>query len=98
MWTVYLVRCADGTLYCGITNDLPARLAAHAAGKGAKYTRGRGPLALVAQQRCRDKRIALRIEHAVKKLRRADKLALDARRLAAIARVARQKLGDTAAT
>jgi predicted GIY-YIG superfamily endonuclease len=98
LWIVYLLRCGDGTLYCGITNDLPARLAAHAAGKGAKYTRGRGPLELLAQQRCRDKRIALRIEHAVKKLRRRDKLVLDARRLAAIARVARKKTRDTAAT
>jgi predicted GIY-YIG superfamily endonuclease len=98
LWIVYLLRCGDGTLYCGITNDLPARLAAHAAGKGAKYTRGRGPLELLAQQRCRDKRVALRIEHAVKKLRRRDKLTLDASRLAAIARVARKKTRDTAAT
>jgi putative endonuclease len=98
VWTVYLVRCADESLYCGITNDLTARLAAHAAGKGAKYTRGRGPFELVALQRCRDKRVALRIEHAVKQLPRRDKLALDARRLAAIARVARQKLRDTPAT
>ncbi len=97
LWTVYLVRCSDGTLYCGITNDLPARLAAHAAGKGAKYTRGRGPFELVAQQRCRDKRVALRIEHAVKKLDRRQKLVLDAQRLQAIARVARRKLSDTAA-
>ena len=96
LWTVYLVRCADDTLYCGITNDLAARLAAHSAGKGAKYTRGRGPFTLVAQQRCRDKRVALRIEHAVKRLDRRAKLALDARRLAAIARVAREKLRDTA--
>ena len=96
MWTVYLVRCADASLYCGITNDLTARLAAHAAGKGAKYTRGRGPFTLVAQQRTRDKRIALRIEHAVKQLARRDKLALDATRLAAMAAVARKKLRDTA--
>lgn len=92
LWVVYLVRCADGTLYCGITNDLPARLAAHAAGTGAKYTRGRGPLELVATRRCRDKRVALRIEHAVKKLRRREKLALDAAGLAAIAAVARRRL------
>ena len=96
LWTVYLVRCADDSLYCGITNDLVARLAAHAAGKGAKYTRGRGPFTLVAQQRCRDKRIALRIEQAVKRLDRRQKLALDARRLAAIARVARNNLRNTA--
>ena len=91
-WTVYLVRCADHTLYCGITNDLQARLAAHTAGKGAKYTRGRGPLELVATQRTRDKRIALRIEHAVKQLSRPQKLALDKARLGAIAAIARRKL------
>ena len=92
VWVVYLVRCADDTLYCGITNDLPGRLAAHAAGKGAKYTRGRGPLELVATQRCRDKRIALRIEHAVKQLRKREKLALDAVRLREIAAIARRRL------
>jgi len=97
LWTVYLVRCRDDSLYCGITNDLTRRLAAHEAGKASKYTRGRGPFTLVAQQRCRDKRVALRIEHAVKKLDRRKKLALDAKRLAAIARVARDKLRDTAA-
>jgi putative endonuclease len=98
VWTVYLVRCADDTLYCGITNDLASRLAAHAAGKGAKYTRGRGPFTLVAQQRCRDKRVALRIEHAVKKLARQQKLRLDGKRLAAIARVARERLRASVAT
>jgi predicted GIY-YIG superfamily endonuclease len=92
VWVVYLLRCADDTLYCGITNDLPARLAAHAAGKGAKYTRGRGPLAVVATQRCRDKRLALRIEHAVKKLRRREKLALDKPALAEIAAACRRRL------
>jgi predicted GIY-YIG superfamily endonuclease len=92
MWVVYVVRCADDSLYCGITNDLPARLAAHDAGKGAKYTRGRGPLALVATQRCRDKRVALRIEHAVKRLKRPEKLALDVDRLREIAAVARRRL------
>jgi len=88
-WVVYVVRCADDSLYCGITNDLPARLAAHEAGKGAKYTRGRGPLELVATQKTRDKGLALRIEYAVKQLSRRDKLALGTpqlRRLAAAAR------------
>ena len=91
-WVVYLVRCGDNSLYCGITNDLAARLAAHAAGKGAKYTRGRGPLQLVATQRTRDKRIALRIEHAVKALPRHKKLTLDKPRLASIAATARRRL------
>ena len=92
MWVVYVVRCADDTLYCGITNDLAARLAAHQAGKGAKYTRGRGPLQLVATQRTRDKRIALRIEHAVKQLRRPDKLALGPVQLRKLAEIARRRL------
>lgn len=76
MWTVYVVRCADDSLYCGITNDLDARLAAHTAGKGAKYTRGRGPLELVATRRCRTKAAALRVEYALKQLRKTQKLAL----------------------
>ena len=91
-WTVYVLRCGDGTLYCGITNDLPARLAAHEAGKGAKYTRGRGPLAVVATQRCRDKRVALRIEHAVKRLTRPEKLALTPDALRGIAASQRRRL------
>ncbi|HSD86074.1 MAG TPA: GIY-YIG nuclease family protein, partial [Kofleriaceae bacterium] len=76
MWVVYLVRCADDSLYCGITNDLPARLAAHSAGKGAKYTRRRGPVALVFSKRCRTKQLALRIEYQIKQLPRDQKDAL----------------------
>jgi putative endonuclease len=79
MWTVYVVRCADDTLYCGITNDLAGRLAAHEAGKGAKYTRGRGPLELVFSRRTRSKSRALRLEHAIKSLPREQKLARAAR-------------------
>jgi predicted GIY-YIG superfamily endonuclease len=76
LWTVYVVRCADHTLYCGITNDLPARLAAHEAGKGAKYTRNRGPLAVVYTRRYRSKGAALRAEYRIKQLTRREKLAL----------------------
>ena len=47
MWYVYVLRCGDGTLYTGTTDDVARRLAAHRAGKGAKYTRGRGPLELL---------------------------------------------------
>ena len=70
-----------------------ARVAAHDAGRGARYTRGRGPLTVLAVRRCRDKEIALRIEHAVKRLPRAAKLAQVAapRRRAAIARAAHRK-------
>ncbi len=76
MWFVYLLRCGDGTLYAGITNDLKARLAAHRSGRGAKYTRGRGPLEIVHVERRRGKAAALRREHALKRMRRAEKLAL----------------------
>ena len=87
-WSVYLARCADESLYCGIAVDVGARVAAHDAGRGARYTRGRGPLTVIAVRRCREKGIALSIEHAIKQLPRADKLALAAApgRLAAIAR------------
>jgi predicted GIY-YIG superfamily endonuclease len=76
MWIVYLLRCGDGTLYAGITNDLEARLAAHRSGRGAKYTRGRGPLEVVHVEKRRSKGAALRRELALKRMRRADKLAL----------------------
>ena len=87
MYWVYLLRCADDSLYCGITNDVAARLAAHQAGKGARYTRGRGPLELVMKRRCADKGLALRLEYAIKQLDRAEKLALTRARLTAMARV-----------
>jgi putative endonuclease len=83
---VYLLRCADDTLYCGITNDVDARLAAHSAGTGARYTRGRGPLELVLKRRCRDKGSALRLEYKIKQLDRRAKLVLDRAALAKLAR------------
>lgn len=75
-WFVYILRCGDGTLYTGVTDNVPRRLAAHRAGKGAKYTRGRGPLALVYQESQPDKSAALRRERQIKKLSRAEKLRL----------------------
>lgn len=75
-WQLYILRCGDGTLYTGITDDLPRRLNAHRSGKGAKYTRGRGPLELVYREDCPDKSAALRREIAVKKLSRQEKLSL----------------------
>lgn len=72
-WFVYLARCADDSLYCGITNDVAARLAAHNAGKGARYTRTRTPIALAATRRCATKGRALQLEHRVKRLSRAHK-------------------------
>ncbi len=75
-WVCYLLKCRDGTLYCGITNGLDKRLAAHNAGEGAKYTRGRTPVKLVYAERCPDKSAALRRERAIKALPRVEKLAL----------------------
>lgn len=73
---VYLLRCADGTLYTGCTNDLSRRLAAHNSGNGAKYTRSRRPVELVYREEVPDKSAALRREAAIKRLSRKEKLAL----------------------
>jgi predicted GIY-YIG superfamily endonuclease len=75
-WHVYLVRCGDGTLYTGATSDLLRRFAAHSSGKGARYTRGRGPLFLAWSEEVADRAAALRREHQIKRLRRAEKLRL----------------------
>mgnify|MGYP000655204856 CR=1 FL=1 len=75
-YLVYILRCGDGTLYTGCTNDLPRRLQAHQSGRGAKYTRGRGPIAVVYREECPDKGAALRREAAIKRLDRRRKLAL----------------------
>ena len=75
-WWVYLVRCADDTLYCGATNDLRARIAAHDAGRGARYTRGRGPVELLFKRRMGSRSAALIEEARIKRLPRAEKIAL----------------------
>lgn len=67
-WVVYLIRCSDGSLYCGITNDLENRLKEHDEGKGAKYTRSRGPFELVAASSKMSKSDALRFEYRIKQL------------------------------
>ena len=72
-WYLYILRCADGTLYTGITVDVQKRFAAHGAGKGAKYTRGRCPLELVYREECADHSAALRRELEVKAMTRAEK-------------------------
>ena len=75
-WMVYILECADKTLYTGITNDLDRRMAEHAAGKGARYTRGRGPFRLVYRETCQGRAEASRRETAIKVLDRAHKLQL----------------------
>jgi putative endonuclease len=72
-WFLYMARCSDGTIYTGIARDVAARMAAHDAGRGARYTRGRGPLAVCAVRRCASQGEALRLECAVKKLPRVRK-------------------------
>jgi putative endonuclease len=70
---VYLARCADATLYCGITNDVDARLAAHNAGRGARYTRTRTPIEILVVRRCASRSRALQLEYRVKQLSRVQK-------------------------
>lgn len=75
-WVLYMLRCRDGSLYTGITNNLEKRLEAHRSGKGAKYTRGRCPLELVYTEKCEDKSAALKREVEIKKLSRDEKIQL----------------------
>jgi putative endonuclease len=98
-WYVYVARCRDDSLYCGIARDVAARIAEHDAGTGARYTRGRGPLTVVLVRRCGDKSGALRLEHAIKQLSRADKQALVAEptRIEAIARRVRRAVRSATA-
>ena len=75
-WVCYLLRCVDDTLYCGISNDMDKRLAAHNAGTSAKYTRARLPVELVFVEDCADRSAASKREMAIKRLSRAEKLLL----------------------
>ena len=76
VWLVYLLECADGTLYCGITTNMDRRLGQHNGqiNGGARYTRGRRPVRLLASRTCGCKSEALRLEKAVKSRARAHKL------------------------
>ena len=67
---VYIIKCGDGSLYTGWTNDLEKRFKGHCQGKGAKYTRGRGPLELVYYETFEDKREAMKREYAIKQMKR----------------------------
>lgn len=75
-WKLYILRCGDGTLYTGITTDVERRFAAHQAGRGAKYTRGRGPLELVYREECGTHSEALKRELEIKALPREEKMKL----------------------
>ncbi len=75
-WLVYILRCRDGSLYTGVTNDLPKRLKTHAAGKASRYTRSRLPVRLAYSEPQRSKSAALKREAAIKRLSRGEKLLL----------------------
>ena len=75
-WFVYLIECVDGSLYTGIAVDVDARYAAHARGKGARYTRAHPPARLLARFEYPDRSAALKAEYAIKQLSPAAKRAL----------------------
>lgn len=78
-WSVYMLKCADGTFYIGVTTDTARRLAEHngtRAGKGARYTRVRRPVELVWQEGGHDRSSALKREYALKKMKKIDKAQL----------------------
>ena len=75
-WWVYILRCADGTLYTGMAADVERRFRVHSRGRGAKYTRSRLPLELVYREECESRSAALRREAAIKGLTRLEKLEL----------------------
>jgi len=76
MWFVYIIECSDSTLYTGITNDVIKRLKRHNEGKGAKYTKGRGPVKLLKTFKFETKSEAAKEEYRIKQLNRRQKLAL----------------------
>lgn len=75
-WRAYLLRCGDGSLYAGVSNDVRRRLGAHQAGRGARYTRARPPVTLVWRSVALAKSPAHRLEARIKRLARRDKLLL----------------------
>jgi putative endonuclease len=75
-WCVYMLRCSDGTLYTGCTNNMESRLRTHNEGRGAKYTRSRRPCVLVYQEACLNRSDAARREYAIKQLSATAKKAL----------------------
>lgn len=91
-WWVYLLRCGDGTLYTGITDDLDRRLAAHNAGRGAKYTRSRRPVTLVWREEQPDKSAALRREYCRQTADQGQEAGSDRRRAACVDGVLRPSL------
>lgn len=80
-WSVYILECAEGSLYTGATNNLVCRIGVHTRGKGAAYTRSRLPVRLVYVRRVGSRGDALRAEWRIKRLRRAEKLKLISKKI-----------------
>lgn len=76
LWSVYLLRCSDGTFYAGSTSNVQERVRAHNDGRGARYTSGRRPVTVVYREECGSRSAALKREHALKRLTRFEKEAL----------------------
>jgi len=76
IWVVYIILCNDGTLYTGISNNLEKRLEQHTNGRGAKYTKGRGPFKLIYKEECSNRGFSSKREIEIKKLSREKKLSL----------------------
>jgi predicted GIY-YIG superfamily endonuclease len=75
-WCVYILKCRDDSLYTGITNNLENRMKAHADGRGARYTKGRGPFTVIYREDCPDRSTASKRESEIRKLSRGEKLIL----------------------
>ena len=75
-WVVYVLKCGDGSLYTGITNNLAKRILAHEQGSGAKYTKGRAPFSIIYTERYKNRSDATKRELEIKKLSRQEKVAL----------------------
>lgn len=75
-WFIYILRCGDGSLYTGSTNDLKKRVTTHSSGKGAKYTRSHLPVSLVYSEEYENRSLAAKRESEIKKLSRKDKILL----------------------
>lgn len=91
IWHLYILRCADGSLYTGVTRDLSRRLRQHRSGQGARYTQAKGPVRLVYRERHMTQHEALSREAQIKRWTRAKKLALAAHRMKRLKDLARSR-------
>ena len=93
-WFIYLLECADGRIYCGITTDLEKRFNAHVSGKGAKFTRANKPERIIAAKPCWSRSEASKLERAIKRLTPPQKRATAAEWLAMLEQTEHQSCSD----